>query len=88
MRAYANGNGRFDPLTFFEPKIWRKNRGGICETFQRDARSSRFQREIESFLKVKSSRFQSVRTGGVSAKVARQDSNLQSDRYERPALTN
>jgi hypothetical protein len=63
MLAYDDEKCRFDPpLTFFAARNRRKKSGENCEMYQWDVRSSRFQNEIESFLKRKSSRFQSVRT--------------------------
>ena len=50
------------PLGFFALKNGRKNRGEFHVFCQWDLKSSRSQNEIESFLKRKSSRFQSVRT--------------------------
>jgi hypothetical protein len=78
----AAAPGEKTPLDFFALKNGRKNQGEIRQLFQWDRKSSRFQSEIESFLKRKSSRFQSVRTLS-EGWWARQDSNLQPDRYER-----
>ncbi|MGY3388019.1 hypothetical protein ACVWW6_000610 [Bradyrhizobium sp. USDA 3311] len=86
-KPLATTLGEKDPLAFSGGQKSAKKTGEIHQSYQWDLRSSRFQNEIESFLKRKSSRFQSVRIQQRSEWWARQDSNLQPDRYERPALT-